>query len=219
MRRTLALGAGVLVAVGLVVAALLVRLDRAVTREAAPERARADRVRALSFRAVSRAQLRGDLAGDGSVLGAADVAGELWLATGSGLESGDARFDVLDGLPSLRVAAVVSWRATPAFALERGGWGRIGAGGAEMATTGFGDLEVRTLAETGGGELLLGARQGLFRAAFGAAEIERLDDAPVRSIALLPGGEIASGGEKGLRIVSLGGSARTDSSTRGVTTV
>ncbi len=113
--------------------------------------------------------------------------GVLHLATGSGLEADGRLFDVRDGLPSLRVSAVASWRGTPVFALERGGWGRLGAAGPEMAGAGFGELEVRTFAETEGGELLVGARQGLYRAPFGAGEIEKLDDAPVRSIALPAG--------------------------------
>lgn len=206
-RRTLALAAGVFLAAGAGAGLLLYRLDRTVAREAAPGRVRADRVRPLSFVAVERSEVRGDVAGDGQVLGAAEVAGVLHLATGSGLRAADRLFDVGDGLPSLRVSAVASWRGTTVFALEKGGWGRLGATGPELATTGFGNLEVRTFAETEGGELLVGARQGLYRAPFGAGELEKLDDAPVRSIALPPGGEIASGGEEGLRVVSRGGAA------------
>lgn len=207
LRRALALGAGVLLAVGLGVSLLLVRIDEAVSRESAPERLRSDRVRPLAFVAAERPEATGALAGDGRVSDAADVAGVLHLATGSGLVAGDRTFDVLDGLPSLRLCAVASWRETAVYGLERGGWGRLGASGPERATTGFGELEVRAFAESDGGELLLGARQGLFRAPWGAAEIEKLDDAPVRSLALLPGGEIAAGGEKGLRVVSRGGAA------------
>jgi hypothetical protein len=206
-RRALALGAGALLVAGVGAGVLLLRIDRTVSRESSPESLRAERVRPLSFAAVERPSPKGDVAGDGCVLGAVDVAGVLHLATGSGLEAQGRNVDVLNGLPSLRVSAVASWRGTAVFALDRGGWGRLDASGAEMAATGFGDLEVRALAETQGGELLLGARQGLFRAPFGAGEIERLDDAPVRSIGLLPGGEIVSGGEKGLRVVSRGGSA------------
>lgn len=206
-RRALALGAGVFLALGLGGALLLARLDRAVAREAAPERHRSDRERPLAFVAPERPSAAGALAGDGRVLDVADVAGVLHLATGSGLVAGDRTYDVLDGLPSLRLCAVASWRETPVYALERGSWGRLGAGGPERATTGFGDLEVRAFAESEAGELYLGARQGLFRAPFGADGIERLDDAPVRSLALLPGGEVAAGGEKGLRVVSRGGAA------------
>jgi hypothetical protein len=207
LRRALALGAGVLLAAGLGAVLLLVRIDETVSRESAPGRLRSDRVRPLAFVAVERPATTGSLAGDGRVSDAAEVAGVLHLATGSGLLAGDRTFDVLDGLPSLRLSAVASWRETTVYALERGGWGRLGASGPERATTGFGELEVRAFAESDGGELLLGARQGLYRAPWGAAELEKLDDAPVRSLALLPGGEIAAGGEQGLRVVSRGGSA------------
>ena len=206
-RRALVLAAGVLLTAGAGAGLLVYRIDREVARATARDSVRADRVRPLSFIAVERPSARGSVAGDGHVLGAADVAGVLHLATGSGLRAGEKLIDVLDGLPSLRVSAVASWRGTAVFALENGGWGRLGASGPEMATTEFGNLEVRAFAETEGGELLVGARQGLFRAPFSAGEIERLDDAPVRSIALPPGGEIASGGEKGLRLVSRGGTA------------
>ena len=206
-RRALALAGGAFLAVGLAAGLGLLRLDRAVKREASPEGLRAERSRPLAFGAVERAIAPAEVAGEESVLGAAEVSGELWLATGRGLESGTRRLDVLDGLPSLRVSAVASWRGTPVFALERGGWGRVSPAGPELATTGFGDLEVRTLVETEGGELLLGTHQGLFRAAFGSAEIEKLDGSPVRALAILPGGEIAAGGESGLRVVSRGGAA------------
>ena len=204
-RRAALLGAGLFLAAGLAAAVLLVRVDRAVSRESAPGRLRAERIRPLAFVAPERPATAGDVAGDGHVLDAADVAGALTLATGSGLEVEGRTLDVFDGLPSLRMSAVASWRGTTAFALDRGGWGRLGPSGPELATSGFGELEVRTLAETEGGELLLGARQGLFRAPFGSGEIEKLDGAPVRSLVLLPGGEVAAGGENGLRVVSRGG--------------
>lgn len=207
VRRALFLGAGVLLAAGVGAGLFLYRVHGIVARESAPGSVRAGRVRALSFRSAERTAVRGEFAGDGRVLGAAEDQGRLLLATGSGVEEDGRRIDVGDGLPSLRVSAVASWRGTAVFALERGGWGRLGSAGPELASTPFGELEVRTFAETEGGELLVGARQGLFRAPFGAAEIEKLDDAPVRSIALPPGGEIASGGETGLRLVSRGGSA------------
>ena len=206
-RRAVVAGAVALAAVGVGAALFLVRVDRTVSRESAPGRIREERVRPLSFAAVARPAARGEVAGDGRVLDAADVGGVLHLATGSGLEADGKLLDVLGGLPSLRVSAVASWRGTTVFALERGGWGRVGSGGPELASTGFGELQVRAFAETEGGELLVGARQGLFRAPFGAAEIERLDEAPVRSIALPPGGEVAAAGETGLRLVARGGAA------------
>jgi hypothetical protein len=203
-RRALLLAGGALLAAGVGAGIVLLRLDRAVTRAAAPAAFRAESVRPLGFEAMSSSRTAGDVAGDGAVLGAAEVSGELLLATGSGLEAGDRTLDVLDGLPSLRVGAVASWRGTPVFALERGGWGRIGPSGPERAASGFDPLEVRAFAETDGGELLVGARQGLFRAAVGAAELEKLDGASVLSLAVLPSGEVAAGGETGLRIVAPG---------------
>lgn len=204
-RRALFVAGGALLAAGAVGAVLLQRLDRTVARASSPALLRAETVRSLSFSAPARPALAAETAGDGAVLAAADVSGELCLGTGSGLSFAGRTLGVLEGLPSLRVAAVASWRGSPVFALERGGWGRIGRAGAELAATGFGPLEVRAFAESDGGELLLGARQGLFRAVFGSGEIEKLDDAPVLSVALLPTGEVAAAGEKGLRVVSPGG--------------
>jgi hypothetical protein len=206
-RRAVVSGAVVLAAAGVAAGLVLFRVRSTVAREASPGAVRGERVRALAFVPVATRPRSGDVAGDGAVLGAAEVGGVLHLATGSGLEADGRRVDVLDGLPSLRVAAVASWRGTPVFALERGGWGRLGAAGPELATTGFGELQVRAFAETEGGELLLGARQGLYRAAFGSGEVEKMDAAAVRSIALLPGGGVAAAGESGLRVVTLGGAA------------
>ncbi|MFN7987133.1 MAG: hypothetical protein U0529_06645 [Thermoanaerobaculia bacterium] len=206
-RRAVVLGVVVLVAAGVGAGLFLLHVHATVSREAAPGRVREGRVRPLTFTAVARVPARCDVAGDGRVLDAADVGGVLHLATGSGLEADGKVLDVRGGLPSLRVSAVASWRGTPVFALERGGWGRLGAAGPELAATGFGELQVRTFVETEGGELLVGARQGLFRAPFDAGELEKLDDGPVRSIALPPGGEIAAAGETGLRLVARGGAA------------
>ena len=49
----------------------------------------------------------------------------------------------------------------------------------------------------------MGAREGLFRAAFGAVALERLDTHPVRSLVALPGGVLA-GGEEGLYRIDSG---------------
>ena len=206
-RRALLLGAGVLLAAGLAAAVFLARVGRIVAREAAPERLRAERTRTLSFREVERPRGGGETLGDARISDATEVAGMLLLATGSGLVADERTFGVADGLWSLRASAVASWRETAIFAVERGGWGRLGGSGVELATSGFGDLAVRAFGETPGGELLLGTKEGLFRAPFGSGEIEKLDDAPVRSLALLPGGAIAAGGETGLRVVSPGGGA------------
>ena len=74
----------------------------------------------------------------------------------------------------------------------------------EELVSGFGALHARTLAETPGGELLVGAREGLFRAAWGGTVLDRLDPQPVRAIALEAGGGLLAGGEEGLRRVEPG---------------
>jgi len=203
-RRALLFAGGAFLAAGAAALLLLRRIDRAVAGAAAPAAVRAESVRTLGFEAASRSRAAGDVAGDGAVLDVAEVSGDLLLGTGSGLVAADRTLGIRDGLPSLRVGAVASWRGTPVFALERGGWGRLGPSGPERAASGFDPLEVRDFAETEGGELLVGARQGLFRAPFGAGEIERLDGAPVLSLAVLPSGEVAAGGETGLRVVAPG---------------
>ena len=203
-RRALLLAGGAFLAAGAAVLLLLHRIDRAVTGAAAPAALRAESIRSLGFEALPRSVTTGDVAGDGAVLGAAEVSGELLLATGSGLIASGRTFGVRDGLPSLRVGTVASWRGTPVFALERGGWGRIGPSGPERAASGFDPLEVRAFAETDGGELLVGTRQGLYRASFASGEIEKLDGASVLSLAILPSGEVAAGGETGLRIIAPG---------------
>jgi hypothetical protein len=201
-RRQVLVAACLLVAGSAFVAAVFLRLDRAVTSAASPDRLRDSRVRPLSFRPFSPRKDGTEVVGDGTAAGAVTVDGSLFLAGGSGLALGERTLDTTDGLPFLRACAAASWRGTPVFALERSGWGRLTAHGPEEATSGWDPLEVRTLVETESGELLVGARQGLFRAAFASNELERLDGEPVRALAVLPGGSIASGGETGLRIVS-----------------
>jgi len=120
----------------------------------------------------------------------------LLVAGGSGLSlvTGSRAVDLGGGLPSLAVTALTEWRGDAVVGLKSGGLFRRRDAGWEEARSGWGALEVRALAETEAGELLIGARQGLFRAAWGAGRIERLDTHPVRSIAvdrhlLLAGGE------------------------------
>lgn len=105
--------------------------------------------------------------------------------------------DMSPGLPGLAVTALASWRGDPVVGLRSGGLFRRRGGRWEEARTGWGRLEVRALAETEAGELLIGARQGLFRAAWGGRAVERLDARPVRSIALGRRALLA-GGEQGL---------------------
>jgi hypothetical protein len=82
-------------------------------------------------------------------------------------------------------------------ALRAGGLFVRRADGWEEARSGFGTLHVRALSESEAGELLVGAREGLFRVAFGATSMERLSRHPVRALAVVPGAVIA-GGEEGL---------------------
>jgi hypothetical protein len=74
----------------------------------------------------------------------------------------------------------------------------------EALRSGYGALHARALLETPGGELLIGAQEGLFRAAWGATELERLDIAPVRGLAIGAGGILLAGGEQGLRQIQGG---------------
>lgn len=126
-----------------------------------------------------------------------------WLAGGFGVahvaEARDGSFtwDAELGLPSLSVSALTEWRGRPVVALRAGGvFARDGGVWSELRS-GWGVLEVRVLDETEGGELMIGARQGLFRVPFGAREVERLSSHPVRAVAL---GEsfVVAGGEDGL---------------------
>ncbi len=209
LRRAALLGTGLVCLALASAGALWLRHVAAKTREAAsPERLRAETIRPLLFRAVvSPSSAAVALTGDASIASLAVVGGALWEAGGAGLSDGTRRLDPIAGLSTLRQRAVASWRETLVFAAERGGWGRLTQGGPEEATSSWGRLDVRALVETEGGELLVGARQGLFRVAFGSSEIERVDGESVRAIALLPSGEIAAGGETGLRIVSASGGA------------
>ncbi|MEO6323859.1 MAG: hypothetical protein ABIT01_08445, partial [Thermoanaerobaculia bacterium] len=156
---------------------------------------------------------RVEVVGDGRVSSLALAHSELLVGGGSGLLLGKTRLDVTTGLPFLRVSAVASWRGTPVVAFEREGWARVGAAGAEEAVTGWGLLHVRALLETPAGELLVGAREGLFRVAFGSDELERLDREPVRALVLGSAGAIACGGETGLRMISGSGAPATVVST------
>lgn len=125
--------------------------------------------------------------------------GGLLVAGGSGvgLVHGGARASLRGGLPTLDIAALALWRGAPVVAPRAGGLYLRRDGAWQEARSGWGALEVRALAETDAGELLIGARQGLFRAAWGALTLERLDARPVRAIAQ-GRGHLLVGGEGGL---------------------
>jgi hypothetical protein len=197
--KVLAVGAAVAAAAALVVAA---RLRITVERALAPA---ADAARPLRF--VGSAPAGPPLArwGAHAVDGLALTPAGLVLAGGSGvaLVRGGRTEDLTHGLPGLAVAALAQWRGDTVVGLKAGGLFRRRDGGWEEARSGWGALEVRALRETEAGELLIGARQGLFRAAWGASTLERLDARPVRSIAV-DRHLLLAGGEQGLVRVEAG---------------
>jgi hypothetical protein len=146
--------------------------------------------------------------GDATVRAAAVTTSGLVTAGGSGVREAGGR-DLSAGLPTLRVAALVAWRGESTVALEAGGLFRRRAGHWEEMRSGWGALHVRALHETPAGELLVGAREGLFRAAWGATTLERLDTHPVRAVAV-GAGFLVAGGEDGLFRVETGRITRVE---------
>jgi len=132
------------------------------------------------------------------------VAGAEALTTAGGFGVADAGGDLSWGLPSLSASALALWRGRPVLGLAAGGLFLLRDGRWQELVAGHGVLHVRALREGAGGQLWIGAREGLFRAAWGAPVLERLDPAPVRSIALGEGGVALAGGEDGLRRVEPG---------------
>jgi len=197
--RILAIGATLAAAAALVVAA---RLRTTVERALAPV---ADAARPLRFVGCPPAGPPLVAWGAPSVEGIALTPAGLVVAGGSGValvRSGQT-VDLTHGLPGLAVVALTQWRGDTVVGLKSGGLFRRRDSGWEEARSGWGALEVRALRETEAGELLIGARQGLFRAAWGAATLERLDPHPVRSIAV-DRRILLAGGEQGLVRVEAG---------------
>jgi hypothetical protein len=150
--------------------------------------------------------------GGGEVDGVAVTPDGLLTAGGSGVDEapgGHARAP----LPTRRASALVLWRGRPVAALSAGGVFLRRETGWEELRSGWGTLHVRDLQETAGGELLLGAREGLFRAAWGGDALVRLHDHPVRQVAGGEGGPLLSAGEDGLWRVGSGTPAATRVST------
>lgn len=135
--------------------------------------------------------------GGGEVAAVALSAEGLVTAGGFGVLDGGG--DLGQGLPTLNASALALWRGRPIVALAAGGLFLRRDRAWEELRTGYGTLHARDLLETPGGELLIGAQEGLFRAAWGANVLERLDGAPVRCLATGPGGLLFVGGEQGLR--------------------
>lgn len=199
-RRRLALIVSLaLVAVLVAAGSAFWRLRRSVERAL---EAPADSRRPLQYAPVATQPERPPQWGTGDVIGVALTPDGLLTAGGGGVIQDGARGDSW-ALPTLRVSAFTRWRGRPLAALLAGGLFLRGANGWEELRSGWGVLDVRALAETPGGELLIGARQGLFRAAWGGTTLERLDRRSVRALA--PGsGFVLAGGEQGLLRVETG---------------
>jgi hypothetical protein len=171
---------------------LVVPVERAL-HEAAPDR------RPLGFHAVAPADPGVARIGSAETNSVALAGGRLWLAGGAGVAALGEDSD--GGLPTLRAQALASWRGEPVVGLEAGGLYRRHGPSWEEMRSGWGPLHVRVLVETEGGELLIGAHEGLFRAAYGEPSLLRLDTHPVRALAAIPGAVVA-GGEDGLRRIA-----------------
>lgn len=134
--------------------------------------------------------------GGAEIHGAVALPSGLVVAGGTGVfdESGD----LGAGLPTLDASALALWRGRLVVGLSQGGvFLRMGERWQELRS-GWGPLRARALAETSAGELLIGAREGLFRAAWSDTSLERLDARSVRAVAVGDDGRILAGGEAGL---------------------
>ncbi len=201
MRRAVAIVAAVAASLGLAAAGLFWKTRHDV------ERALATTTRdeqPLAFVAVTPSGAAGPRWGGREIAAVAWSDDGLVAAGASGVFSRSGALDA--GLPRLRGSALSTWRGRLVVALAGGGFYRRGESSWEEARSGYGVLHVRTFAETEGGELLVGAREGLFRAAWASNRLERLESHPVRSI-VVDGGSIWSGGEEGLRLLA-GGATR-----------
>lgn len=114
---------------------------------------------------------------------------------GSGVFGADG--DLGAGLPTLKASASSLWRGRLVVALAQGGVFLRDDGRWQQLRSGWGRLHARALAESAAGELLIGAREGLFRAAWADVTLERLDARPVRSL-VESDGSLLAGGEEGL---------------------
>jgi len=192
---------GLLAVCGAVVLGVRQKLARDVAQalEATPAN-----TRPLAFVGLAKAPVLGRRWGSGEITAIAVTPTTTYVAGASGVTDANRDDDAL--LPTLRASALTAWRGEPIVALEAGGLFRRRGGEWEEVRSGWGTLHVRALVETEAGELLIGAREGLFRAGHGDPVLTRLDDRPVRALVVARGGVVA-GGEEGLRRVA--GSAAT----------
>jgi len=156
-----------------------------------------DSVKPVSFAPLAGSRSRIRRIGSGEVTAVALTPAGLLVAGASGVAGGDLQTDEDGGLPTLRASALSAWRGVAVVATESGGLFRRHGGGWDEVRSGFGTLHVRTLRESDAGELLIGAREGLFRVAWGGVTMDRLDSRPVRSLAMAHG-LLFAGGEEGL---------------------
>jgi hypothetical protein len=151
----------------------------------------------LSFGPVPMSRAPVVRVGSGEVHDVVLTPSGLVIAGASGV-AGSGIPDLEDGgLPTLRASALTSWRGIPVVATESGGLFRRTASGWDELRSGFGPLHVRALRESEGGELLIGAKEGLFLAAWGGTTLARIDAHPVRSLTMARGVSFV-GGEEGL---------------------
>lgn len=121
------------------------------------------------------------------------------LLTAGGFGVMDDGGSISKALPGLKVPVLSQWRGHPVAGLASGGLFLRRGGRWQEARSSFSPLQVRALLEGPGGELWVGARQGLFLAPWASDLLEQMDAAPVRTLALAGDGSLLAGGEQGLK--------------------
>ena len=206
MTRRRVLAAGALVVLALASAlGLALKLRRDVRRALAPVPAQA---RPLQLVALAKPSRPLETWTPPEVEAAAFPGGDLVTAGAAGVRHAR-RGDLSPGLPTRRVVALALWAGEAVVALEAGGLALERGAAWHELRTGWGTLHARALVEAPGGELLIGAREGLFRAAARGSVLERLDARSVRALASGPGFVLA-GGEQGLLRVEPGRTTRIE---------